>query len=121
LHKKTFALGERVFFRAHFVGLLRSGFFDAYVLGPQNVSAWKWAADTLSDDRPSTPGSLRGFVDYETTWHWDIPTDFPEGKYHIYLRVYDHLASGQRPVIEEKEEIIKVVSPPAAIGLDHDV
>lgn len=109
IEKREYQVRERLKFRVRFRGYLRSGFLDAYILGPNNISAWSWDRETLINDLPSTPGNLRGPVEFDKTWDWIIPADFPSGQYHAYIRVYDHLDSNERIIVAEKKVKFYVV------------
>jgi len=115
--KKEFEVGETVFFKVRFRGNLKNGFFDTMIKAPEGKHLpdgsdhiWCWDRETLPDSYPNTPGKLHGFVVKASTWGWPIPLEYPTGEYTLYIRVYDHLGVGNRPVIREKKEIITIVS-----------
>lgn len=115
LNKKVFSLGETIFTKVHFKGKLHGGFFDNMFRAPQGKtfsdggSNW-WCVDHNSYSGKNAPaGDLIGEVDVEYTWGCTLSKDLPTGEYAIYIRVYDHLPTGQRPVIREKVETITVV------------
>lgn len=115
LEKKVFHLGETIFTKVHFKGKLHGGFFDNMFSAPPGKtfpdggSNW-WCVDHNSYSGKNAPaGDLVGEVDAEYTWGCTLSKNLPTGEYAVYIRVYDHLSSGQRPVIREKVETILVV------------
>jgi len=69
---------------------------------------WSWSPDTLPNDHPSTKGKLDGYGNYSSDWSWIIPRNAPTGQYTIFMRVYNHLEAGSRPIIAQREEVVNV-------------
>lgn len=114
LEKKQFRLGETVRTKIHFKGTLQGGFYDNMFRAPKGKtfpwggSDW-WCPDPNTSPTTAGQGKLIGEVDKESTWGCTIPLDYPTGEYVVYIRVYDHLPNGQRPVIRERVETIEIM------------
>lgn len=107
--KKKYRKGEPVLFRTHYRGELVNGFFDNEIVFPdERTHVWSWAPDTLINEHPSTPGSLHGYVNHPSDWNWDIPSNAPAGTYRVFMRVYNHLEPGKRPIIRQAEDAFVV-------------
>jgi hypothetical protein len=76
---------------------------------PSGKIDW-WCVDNhTKPDVQGGPGKLSGQVEQEYTWPCTIPLNYPTGEYTVFIRVYDYLPTGQRPVIREKVETIAIV------------
>ena len=113
--RESYGRGQEIRFRTYYRGELIHGFYDNEIFPPkgkqfgssiwvgQSGSMWSWDPNTLPDINFYTPGKLNGYVNYEGQWNWRIPMDAPSGEYTIYMRVYNHLGIGQRPIQGQKE------------------
>lgn len=114
--KSTYRRGEPLLFRTIYRGNLTNGFFDNQIEAPLGQVfpdgrpvAWSWAPDTLDNDHPTTRGNLDGLVNtYSSDWSWIIPRNAPVGEYTIYMRVYNHIRVGERPIVAQQEDVFVV-------------
>jgi len=87
--------GENYRTRVKFIGKVLNGFFDNYVKHVEsNWDTWNWDKKTLNNTGHSASGELHGNVDTEREYEWPT-TNWPKGKYKIYVRLYDHLVPGE--------------------------
>lgn len=107
--KKEYHRGEPVLFRTLYRGDLVNGFFDNEIVSPDGTTiAWVWAPDTLKSGDPNVGGELNGYGTYTSNWNWNIPRNAPVGKYRVFMRVYNHLGFGNRPIIRQAEDTFMV-------------
>lgn len=109
--KKQYKIGDIV--KVDFTGELTAGFFDVMLRAPEGYSfpknrpnRWIPAPDTFDQFRDR--GNLKGKFAKVSEWEFPIEQGYPIGEYKVYIRVYDQLSGGQRPVIREKVETIYV-------------
>lgn len=110
-----FHRGDTFQTKIRFKGKLVGGFFDNRIEAPIGKTfpggseIW-WCPDTDTAPGPlDKPGKLIGEGEWESTWTCKIGNNFPVGKYRINICVYDHLGSGNRPVIKEKTITMDVI------------
>ena len=113
LGTKQYKLGDTVRVKVDFTGKLIAGFYDVMLRAPKGKefskgkkNQWIPAPDTFS--KISDRGKLSGNVAKVSEWDFPIKQDYPTGIYTVYIRVYDHLSGGRRPVIREKVETIYI-------------
>jgi len=97
--------------KVHFIGKLKNGFFDNYVVHlDSNWRKWNWDPNTLKNAHASTPGELHGKVDRKSQYIYST-SGWPIGKYKILTRVYEHPNPGEttRYIIVEDQHDFEVV------------
>ncbi len=113
LDKKQYKLGEIVRVKVDFTGKLTAGFYDIMLRAPKgnefpNSKKNKWIPSPDTYSRISNRGKLKGDVAKISNWQFHIDLEWPTGLYTVYIRVYDQLSAGRRPVMREKVETIYV-------------
>jgi len=113
LNQKHYKIGDTVNVKVDFTGKLTDGFYDVMLRAPKgntfpNGQKDKWIPDDNTYSYDTEKGKLKGNVAKVSQWNFKIEQDFPKGIYKVYIRVYDHLEEGRRPVIREKVETIFV-------------
>lgn len=113
LEQKSFRLGEKVSVKVDFTGKLESGFYDIMLRAPKGKTfpdgkKNQWIPDPCTYSMDVGSGTLCGDIAKISKWDFTIEDNFPIGIYKVYIRVYDQLAEGRRPVIREKVETIFV-------------
>ena len=101
----TVKQGEIYSTRVKFRGNVINGFFDNYVKHLESTwDTWNWDKETLKNTGHTAAGELHGIVDIERNYDWPT-TNWPKGKYKIYVRLYDHLVPGKIGRIRVIEQV----------------
>jgi hypothetical protein len=92
VEKKVYEMGQSIFFKASFSGLLRAGYFDTVLVAPNDMFHYVWDTQTLLSPRHLQGGELHGEVrDYHARWSTAILETAPLGEYTAHIGVYDCL------------------------------
>lgn len=111
--QKHYRLGETVNVKVDFTGKLESGFYDIMLRAPNgkrfpDSKKDRWIPDPNTYSMKTGRGTLCGNIAKISNWSFTLEEDFPMGIYKVYIRVYNHLSKGRRPVIREKVETLYV-------------
>jgi hypothetical protein len=99
--KNRFLLGETVSFKSSFKGHLNYGLFTAKVLLPNGNEEFWPAYNTFQRSKEGDVGVLSGQDIHEAKWSFQIPRNFPTGKYLVQIGVWDRKDSDNIPVKEK--------------------
>ena len=92
VEKKVYEMGQSIFFKARFSGLLRAGYFDTVLVAPDGKFYYVWDPQTLLSPRHLQGGELHGEIpDYHARWSTPILETSPFGEYTAHIGVYDCL------------------------------
>jgi len=105
---KKIKQGEKYTTTVEFVGSLKNGFFDNLAKHQlSDFKIWNWDYNTIDNSQKKTPGNLHGNVKTSSSYSWDT-SNWPIGKFNIYVRVYDHPIPGEPTRIRIAEEVHEI-------------